>query len=165
MVFGCIDNLAWIWVKEKPVNDNRGRPLRDQQVGLRPRCMAVRETFSPEFQQYLVSRGGWFRYLDNYRHALAHRIPLYVAPYTLHPSKLDEHDEFERRKHEAHKRRDFDLWLRLDAEQKSLGTFTPWIMHSFSENASPVPFHCQILADWNAVVEMADTFRQELHSL
>jgi hypothetical protein len=59
----------------------------------------------------------------------------------------------------------FDLWLRLDAEQKSLGTFTPWIMHSFSENASPVPFHCQILADWNTVVEMADTFRQELHSL
>src|ERR1700724_2202963 len=32
-VFGCIDNLAWIWVKEKQVNDSRGRLLRDQQIG------------------------------------------------------------------------------------------------------------------------------------
>jgi hypothetical protein len=161
-VFGCIDNLAWIWVKEKPVYDNRGRPLRDQQIGLRVGCITVRETFSPEFQEYLVSRDGWFGYLDNYRHALAHRIPLYIAPYTLHRSKLDEHNELERRKQEARKRHDFDLSLMLDAEQEALGTFTPWMMHSFSENAAPVPFHYQLLADWNTVVEMADKFRAEL---
>jgi hypothetical protein len=161
-VFGCVDNLAWIWVKEKPVNDSRGRPLRGQQVGLRPGCIAVRETFSPKFREYLASREGWFGYLANYRHAPAHRIPLYVAPYSLRPSKLDEHNEFERRKHEAHKQRNFDLWLRLDADQEALGTFTPWMMHSFSENAAPVPFHYQILADWNTVVEMADNFRAEL---
>jgi hypothetical protein len=82
-VFGCIDNLAWIWVKEKKIRDRQGRPLRDQQVGLRSGCVAVRETLSHEFRQYLVSREDWFGYLENYRHALAHRIPLYVAPYTL----------------------------------------------------------------------------------
>jgi hypothetical protein len=163
-VFGCIDNLAWIWVKEKKVKDNRGRPLRDQQVGLRPGCTAVRETFSAEFQESLTSRDGWFGYLENYRHALAHRIPLYVAPYTLRRAKLDEHNELERRKSEAHQQRDFDLWVRLDAEQEALGTFTPWMMHSFSENAAPVPFHYQILADWNTVVEMADQFLKEINS-
>jgi hypothetical protein len=161
-VFGCIDNLAWIWVKERQVTDNRGRPLRDQHVGLRSACVTVRDTFSPEFQQYLLSRDGWFEYLESYRHALAHRIPLYVAPYTLHSSKLDEHNQLERHKHKAHQQRDFDLWLLLDAEQEALGTFTPWMMHSFSENAAPVPFHYQILADWNTVVEMADEFLQEL---
>jgi hypothetical protein len=161
-VFGCIDNLAWIWVKEKQVTDNRGRPLRDQQIGFRPGCIAVRETFSAKFQEYLISRDDWFGYLENYRHALAHRIPLYVAPYTLRRSKLDEHNELERRKDEARKQRDFDLSLMLDAEQEALGTFTPWMMHSFSENAAPVPFHYQILIDWNTVVEMADKFLGEI---
>ena len=45
----------------------------------------------------------------DYRHALAHRIPLYVAPYTLNPVKLDEHNELERRKDEAHRQRKYDL--------------------------------------------------------
>ena len=160
-VFGCIDNLAWIWVKERQVKDNRGRPLRNQQVGLRSGCVAVRETFSANFQEYLISRDRWFAYLENYRHSLAHRIPLYVAPFTLSPAKLDEHNELERRKHEAHSQRDYDLWLRLEAEQEALGTFTPWMMHSFSEGSAPVAFHPQMLADWNTVVEIADKFINE----
>ena len=41
-VFGCIDNLARVWVNKKQVKDNRGRPLRDQQIGLRSGCAAVR---------------------------------------------------------------------------------------------------------------------------
>ena len=52
-VFGSIDNLAWIWVKEKQTRDKKGRPLRGQQVGLTAGCAAVRDTFSSEFQQYL----------------------------------------------------------------------------------------------------------------
>ena len=34
-VFGCIDNLAWVWVKEKDIRDKQSRPLRSQKVGLR----------------------------------------------------------------------------------------------------------------------------------
>jgi hypothetical protein len=161
-VFGCIDNLAWIWVKEKEIRNRQGRPLRGQQVGLRSGCVAVHETLSREFRQYLLSREDWFVYLEDYRHALAHRIPLYVAPYTLSPVKLDEHNELERRKSEAHSQRDYDLWLTLDAEQEELGTFTPFMMHSFLEAATPLAFHFQVLADWNTVVEMADKFLQEL---
>jgi hypothetical protein len=143
-VFGCIENLAWVWVKEKQIRDKRGRPLRGQQIGLRAACIAVQETLSHEFRLYLASREDWFTYLENYRHALAHRIPLYVAPYTLNPQKMDEHNDIEKRKSEAHNERNYDLWLRLDAEQESLGTFTPWIMHSFSEGVSPVAFHFQV---------------------
>ena len=36
--------------------------------------------------------------------------------------------------------RNFHLWLRLDAEQEAIGTFTPWMMHSFSEGTAPVGF-------------------------
>ncbi len=160
-VFGCIDNLAWVWVKEKDIRD-KGRPLRSQQVGLRSGCVVVHETLSREFRQYLVSREQWFAYLEGYRHALAHRIPLYVAPYTLNPAKLDEYNELERSKNEAHSKRHYDLWLALDAEQTDLGKFTPFMMHSFSEGTLPVGFHFQVLADWNTVVEMADKFLKEL---
>jgi hypothetical protein len=67
----------------------------------------------------------------------------------------------ESRKHEAYSRRDYDLWLSLDAEQEDLGSFTPWMMHSFSEAATPIAFHVQMLADWNTVVEIADKFINE----
>jgi hypothetical protein len=162
--FGCIDNLAWVWVKEKDVRDKQRHPLRAQQIGLRSGCTAVRNTFSLQFRDYLTSRDDWFAHLEDYRHALAHRIPLYVVPYTLSPAKLDEHNELERRKNEAHSKRDYDLWLRLDGEQEALGTFTPSMMHSFLQGGLPVAFHPQVLADWNTVVEMADKFRAELNS-
>jgi hypothetical protein len=80
----------------------------------------------------------------------------------LNPAKLDAYNELERRKNEAHTRRDFDLWFTLDAEQNELGKITPFMMHSFSEGALPVGFHYQVLSDWNTVVEMADKFLQEL---
>ena len=128
-VFGCIDNLAWVWVKEKNTRDKHGSPLRAQQVGLRATCTAIRRSFSARFRDYLASRDGWFAHLEDYRHALANRIPLYVAPYTLSPTKLDEHNDLERRKNEAHALRDYDLWLRLDAKQEQLGRFRPYMMH------------------------------------
>jgi hypothetical protein len=134
-VFGCIDNLARVWVSEKQLKDNQGRPLRDQQIGLRSRCTAVRETFSAEFQKYLTSRDDWLSYLDNYRHALAHRIPLYIAPYTLNPAKLEEHNELERRKTEAQTKGDCHLWSKLNTD----------------------------LADWNTVVELANEFLTEIN--
>jgi len=49
--------------------------------------------------------------------------------------------------------------------QEALGTFTPWMMHSFLENAAPVAFHFQVLIDWNTIVEMADEFLKEIKRL
>jgi hypothetical protein len=161
-VFGSIDNLAWMWVKEKHVPDNQGRPLRSQKVGLRPGCQTVRQSFSTEFQEYLISRDDWFGHLEDFRHALAHRIPLYVIPYTLHPDRLTAHNDLEERKQEAYRKRDFKTYDQLDAEQENLGRFTPYITHSATEKAPLVPFHVQILADWNTVVEMATEFLTEI---
>jgi hypothetical protein len=67
-VFGCIDNLAWVWDKDKEVRNKQGRPLRSQQVGLRSGCVDVYQTFSPDSQNQ---------------------------------AKLDEHNEWERRKDES----------------------------------------------------------------
>jgi hypothetical protein len=161
-VFGCLDNLAWIWVTDKDLRDTRGKPLRAQQVGLRPGCQTIRQSFSTEFQQYLISRDDWFGHLEDFRHALAHRIPIYVIPYTLHPDRLKAHNDLEERKQAAYKKRDFKTYDQLDAEQEDLGRFMPYMTHSLAEQAPLVPFHYQILADWNTVVEMADEFRKEI---
>jgi hypothetical protein len=84
-VFGCIDNLAWIWVKEKQLKNKKGELLSGGSVGLmsEERNRIVRESFSRDFQDYLNRMKDWYKHLENFRHALAHRIPLYVPPYSL----------------------------------------------------------------------------------
>ncbi|MBI3452142.1 MAG: hypothetical protein HY057_04790 [Rhodospirillales bacterium] len=82
-VFGCTDNLAWIWVQEKNLTKTDGRPIPNSQVGLRKDNSDVRQSFSPDFQRYLTGLDSWFENLENFRHALAHRIPLYIVPKML----------------------------------------------------------------------------------
>jgi hypothetical protein len=80
--YGCVDNLAWIWVHERGIAVNR------RHVGLRRHNKEVRNTFSPEFHSYLESLDSWFEYLVDYRDALAHRIPLYIPPGGARPKEM-----------------------------------------------------------------------------
>lgn len=161
--FGCHDNLAWIWVKEKNITKANGSPVPDRQVGLRKVNTIVRGSFSCGFQQYLESRDPWFDYLDSFRHALAHRIPLYIPPYTLvGEANHAAAEELEIRKMEALRRWDFQEYDRLTGEQDALGVFRPWMQHSFGENAKPAVFHPQLLTDFNTVEEMARKVLEEL---
>ena len=41
-VFGCVDNLAWIWVLEKGIAQANGEPLLKRQIGLRQNNQLVR---------------------------------------------------------------------------------------------------------------------------
>lgn len=56
-LFGALDNLAWIWVSEKPLRVGRRR------VGLGPRCEAVRGSFSQEMREVSAEKAqrvlGW----------------------------------------------------------------------------------------------------------
>jgi hypothetical protein len=42
---------------------------------------------------------------------------------------------------------EFEKYGRLQAEQKKLGRFGPWMTHSRTENAHPIAFHPQLLAE------------------
>ncbi|MEJ2374817.1 MAG: hypothetical protein P8Y53_07050 [Pseudolabrys sp.] len=53
--FGCIDNLARIWIHEKPVTTTRGKPLPKGEIGLAVHHTRVRESLSEAFQKYLES--------------------------------------------------------------------------------------------------------------
>jgi hypothetical protein len=154
-VFGAIDNLAWIWMAETGQKRADGTPIPNVYVGLGPDNIAVRATLSKELQDYLKTLDAWFNRLADLRHALAHRIPLYIPPYVIEAKDEVTYRDFEKKMVEAAKRHDFKEYDRLSAEQLRLGRFRPWVQHSFEENAKPVVFHAQMLADFNTVDELA----------
>ena len=162
-VFGCIDDLAWVWATERQLATEAGEPLRPIEMSFNKKLL--RKTLPVEFRDYLDSLRDWFSYMEDFRHALAHRIPLYVPPYTVAPPDVERHDELEKQKSCAMRRRDFDEYERLDAEQLKLGRFTPAMTHSQSEARGSVAFHAQVLADWNTVAEIASRFLTQLNRL
>jgi hypothetical protein len=77
--FGCLDNIAWIWVYEKGIKNGDGTELQRKHVGLRkPR---VHNKLTKDFQAYLATKQEWFDNLVAFRDSLAHRIPLYIPPF------------------------------------------------------------------------------------
>jgi hypothetical protein len=142
-LFGALDNLAWIWVHERNVLDSRRRELNQRHIGLSPKNTSVRNSFSPELQECLNQLNDWFAYLENYRHALAHRIPLYIPPYIVSPENMVANEQL---------------------EQDSLYMFVPIVTHSFSEQVRPVYFHFQMLADFATVETLAQKVMVELIS-
>ncbi len=161
-VFGCVDNLAWIWVYEKYLKKDDGSPIPNEWVGLRKKNRLVRKSFSPEFLGYLDGLDEWFDHHDDFRHALAHRIPLYVPPYVVTPDKEAAHQELENRKTAALYRTDLEDYDRLSVEQDALGVFRPFMTHSIEEGARRVVFHAQLLADFNTIEELGRKMLEEL---
>jgi len=78
-VFGALDNLAWIVRQEKGLMKPNGKSLGFDDTGLGPKKL-IRSLVSGKLATYLASFDPWFEYLEQFRHALAHQIPIYVPP-------------------------------------------------------------------------------------
>jgi hypothetical protein len=161
-VFGCFDNLAWAWVKEKELKNKKGNTLSGISVGIvsAKTHEIVRKSFSQEFQVYLDKLEPWFSYLEDYRHALAHRIPLYIPPFQITPESYKVYQALEVEMQAALKRLDFKKYGELEKEQQNLGQFVPVAVHSVIVSR-PVRFHAQLIADWLTVVEVSEKFLRE----
>jgi len=159
---GCIDNLAWVWVCEKPVRGKDGGELEPRAVGLWKQHAHVRDTLSSDFREYLESREGWFKHIRDFRDSLAHRIPLYIPPYGVRTSRLDEHNRLEQEAANALRRLDFEGHDRAREAQEKLGDFLPLITHSFSEGAEKIYFHGQLLSDYSTIDEFGWKMLAEL---
>lgn len=162
-VYGSLDNLAWVWVKEKGVLDKNGNILANIGIGFTKKV--IRNSFSSEFQTYLKSLHSWFKHIENFRHSLAHRIPLYVPPYVSNEEEVKSERRLETLKTEALSKHDFVEYERLKDEIETLGKFVPWMTHSFGEKSPQAVFHAQIIADWNTVVQIAQKFLKELDNI
>jgi len=161
-VVGCLDNLAWVWVCEKPVRAKNGAELEPRAVGLWKKHAQVRGSLSIGFREFLDSREPWFEHIRGFRDSLAHRIPLYVPPYGVRHSRADEHRRLEEEATDALNRLDVDSYDRARAEQENLADFLPLMTHSFHEEATPIFFHSQLLADYATIDEFGWKMLAEL---
>ena len=157
--FGCLDNLAWIWVKETDLTMENGSDLPNGYVGLREKNKLVRASFSPEFREYLKSRDKWIGNLEDFRHALAHRIPLYIPPHCVLEDNQGAYEDLEQKISQCV---DVDERRRLESQKMELCEFRPIMLHSFEEKSNRVVFHAQVIADFNTIIELGQKFLEEL---
>lgn len=161
-VFGCLDNLAWTWVAERAVNRQDGSALPNSHVGLRPTNSTVRDSLPENIQQRLFEMNDWFKYLEDFRHALAHRIPLYIPPYGVVEGQAELHRRLEIDRENALREERQNDYEEIERQLAELRFFYPVFTHSFSERALRVVFHSQIIADFNTVHEIANLILNEL---
>jgi hypothetical protein len=161
-VFGCLENVAWIWAYEKNVTQPNGHALNPKQVGLGDKYRHVWASFTEELRNYITRRQDWFDHLKSFRDSLAHRIPLYIPPYIVLEDKEADYHALAAASYQALLRGKVDESERLNAQKMALVRFWPVMTHSFSERAPRAAFHPQLLADANTVHEMGLKLLEEL---
>ena len=147
-VFGAIDNLAWIWVSEKKITQKNGKPIAPKFIGLGAENRIIRGSLPKATSSFLEGLDKWFEHLHDFRHALAHRIPLYVLPYIVPPESEAIYMELNERKWKA---KDNDEYEVIKGQQMSLVVFRPLMKHSLYDEKPPIAFHGQLLIDLKTV--------------
>jgi hypothetical protein len=160
-VYGIIDNLAWIWVFERGLSDCIPR----LHVGLGKKNKQVRESLSPEMQSYLNAMTEWFDYLGEFRHALAHRIPVYIPPGMVLSKDVDDYNDLMRKMSDALNQMKPHEYQELSQEQAKLFVFQPMIAHSTVETKAPYVFHVQMINDFLTVEALAEKMLTEFQRL
>jgi hypothetical protein len=158
--FGCLDNIAWIWVYEKDIKNGDGTELQPKHVGLRKR--KVHDKLTKDFQAYLETKQEWFDNLVDFRDSLAHRIPLYIPPYVVPKANVEKYKELEKAKWEEPAKSDPAEYEKVKAAQLKLCQFVPGMMHSIFEESPQVEFHSQLLNDYVTIDEHGLTLLEEL---
>lgn len=153
-VFGCLDDLAWIYKEEKNIKINK------LNVSL----------FKNKFQNQINNKifidflnnekiKSWFDNTckDN-RDAIAHRIPIYIPPVQILPENLKRYEAIEgilRTETDLNKRQ------KLYEEQDNLSIICPIYRHSIGENAPLLYLHQQLIDDVRTVFLIAEMFFDE----
>ena len=153
--FGSMDNLAHIWVSEKGVRRANGNALSRMEIGFGDKYARVMNSLPAEFRQHLTDNEAWLEYLADFRHALSHRIPLYIPPSLVTDDRVQEYRRMDAEIHDAIRRQEFDEVEELEEAQHKLISFLPVTTHSFAEQAKFVYFHRQMLTDFNMVEDVA----------
>jgi hypothetical protein len=157
-VYGIMDNLAWIWVYER----NLSNVIPRRHVGLGKENKTVRNSLSVEFQKHLDARDAWFDYLADFRHALAHRIPIYIPPGMVLKRNVDAYNALTAQMTDALNQMKPDEYEQLSEKQNKLLVFQPLIAHSAIETKAPYVFHPQLIADFLTVGELGEKMLEEL---
>jgi len=164
-VAGCCDNLAWTWAFEVQAKQPDGNPLQQRQIGLISEFGHLWRTIPRDLRALLTTRRTWFKHVKDFRDSLAHRIPLYIPPYTVSPDDLNEYGRLERESWAALVAGDIDLHEALLEQQEKMKRFLPFIVHSYADGSPTAVFHAQLLADFHTVEELGQRFLQAFAGL
>jgi hypothetical protein len=104
-------------------------------------------------------------HLAEYRHALAHRIPVYIPPGNVRPNNIDAYNDLEVRMGLALNDLRSEEYERLSAEQSKLLVFQPLVGHSLSEMKTPYYFHPQLMVDFLTVEQLGEKMLLELRNM
>ena len=159
--FGCLENIAWIWLYEKDVRNGDGSELEPTDVGLGKK--KLRKALTQQFRDYLDKKKDWLGNLIEFRDSLAHRIPLFIPPHVVPEANAAKYKEFEKAKWEEPARSDPQEYEKIKVEQLKLCQFMPGMTHSIFENAPEVEFHSQLLNDYVTIDEYGRTLLEELN--
>jgi len=162
-ICGALDNLAQIWCAEAQVKNSDGDELKPLEIGLWPKNRTLRRSLKQNTSRVLTEKLEWLKYVSNYRHAVAHRTPLYVPPKVLNASQAEAYEDLERQL--SAEVLYSEKIERLFDQQDQLGAFFPIMMHSFREQAQPVMIHPQIIEDYANVVEIAEHLFEDISGL
>lgn len=163
-VSGCLDNMAWIWVKETGLTKPSGAPVSRRDIGLRKTHSTVRNSLSADFGAYLDEIDGWLAANEDYRDSLAHRIPLYIPPFSVLIEKISDHRKAELAINVAALRGDDDEEKKLTSVRDRLRFFQPVMTHSYGESARPMIFHAQMIADLKTLWELSKRLYADLEA-
>ena len=156
-LFGILDNLAWVFVLEHDLEKEIGGRKR---IGLF--IEATQERLPKAIQDYLNMENTktWYKdYVQNYRDALAHRIPLYVPPFMLSKENGERWKELDARIAQCMKNLKFELLNELQSERDSLGVACDMFSHSFSEiESKTIYIHSQLLVDGSTILELSEVY-------
>jgi hypothetical protein len=123
-------------------------------VGLGKKCKIVRRSLPTDLRKHLKTLDPWFDHLENFRHALAHRIPLYIPPCAITKQDLPAYRLLEKQIAKASRRGNHARYEQLRVRQQALTKYQPEMMHSAADNSRRVIFHPQLLSDFKTVCEL-----------
>lgn len=164
-LYGAIDNLAWIWVYENDIRGKGGSEFPKKYVGLRKSNLQLRKTFSDEFNEYLLKIDRWLSYVEDFRHAIAHQIPIYIPPFNIDPNDKDLYLHHEGKMWEALRRQDFEATEKAEQELEGLKHFMPNCVYSIGTDLRVMQFHRQVIVDFLTIEEIGIKFCEEVDKI
>ncbi len=146
-LYGCLDNLAWIYVKNNNIS------LNPREVSL----YKIQNKLSIEFQKLYSDYNTWIEYVKFYRDSLSHRIPLYIPPANLNDDEINDFYTLEQKISESIKDLNYTDFEKYSKQRDSLGSSSFFIAPSLKED-NWVIFHAQIINDWDTLIDITEKF-------
>ena len=155
-VIGLLDNWAHIFVVRS------GKRIRRLDVGLfKKETQAILPCALAAYLDRDHIKTWYDTYAKDYRHALAHRIPLYVPPAEFTPSDQKAYEDADKELWTAIRRGDFKRVEELEETKASIGRPSFVVIHDFVE-ARPFLLHPQLISDAMTVVELSQNCMSSL---